>query len=260
MDPGADRRQQVVETRKGAEMHEPEESCSAGPAGGAIIPDLTVRNFRGIREFRAEGLEQVNIVTGEPGSGKTSLIDALEIYASRASQKVLDRMLEQYNQHPDAGSLLHDDGNEVRTAAIGPEGKELRLTATGWADPGRKGIATHARGEDRRPLQYARLDPEPPDNHRMTALWDSVALSADEDDAAIMVKRTADRRVVRMGMLNLGETGRAPAVKLSDRTAPVPLRSLGRGAVMTALIALSMPQARGGLLLMDQADAAIGAR
>lgn len=50
-----------------------------------ILNSLEVRGFRGFRQLQIEHLGRVNLIVGKNNVGKSSLLEALQLYASRAS-------------------------------------------------------------------------------------------------------------------------------------------------------------------------------
>jgi predicted ATP-dependent endonuclease of OLD family len=50
-----------------------------------ILNSLEIRNFRAFRDLKIEHLGRVNLLVGKNNVGKTSLLEAIHLYASRAS-------------------------------------------------------------------------------------------------------------------------------------------------------------------------------
>lgn len=50
-----------------------------------ILNSLEINNFRGFRHLQIERLGRVNLIVGKNNVGKTSLLEALQLYASKAS-------------------------------------------------------------------------------------------------------------------------------------------------------------------------------
>src|SRR5438309_8644396 len=50
-----------------------------------ILNSLEVHNFRAFRDLKIEHLGRVNLLVGKNNVGKTSLLEAIQLYASRAS-------------------------------------------------------------------------------------------------------------------------------------------------------------------------------
>ena len=53
--------------------------------GNLILNSLEIRNFRAFHDLKIEHLGRVNLLVGKNNVGKTSLLEALQLYASRAS-------------------------------------------------------------------------------------------------------------------------------------------------------------------------------
>src|SRR5690348_10711329 len=53
--------------------------------GKLILDSLEIRNFRGLEHLTIERLGRVNLIVGKNNIGKSSLLEALQLYASRAS-------------------------------------------------------------------------------------------------------------------------------------------------------------------------------
>src|SRR5712691_3450606 len=50
-----------------------------------ILNSLEIRNFRAFEHLQIERLGRVNLIVGKNNVGKTSLLEAIQLYASRAS-------------------------------------------------------------------------------------------------------------------------------------------------------------------------------
>ena len=50
-----------------------------------ILNSLEIRNFRAFRDLQIEHLGRVNLLVGKNNVGKTSLLEAIRLYASRAA-------------------------------------------------------------------------------------------------------------------------------------------------------------------------------
>lgn len=82
------------------------------------LPSLVIKNFRGIDELTIPRLGRVTLLAGKNGVGKTTVLDAVRIWAARGERRVVDAVLEDrgdslepITQEPtqDTGSdLVHD--------------------------------------------------------------------------------------------------------------------------------------------------------
>ena len=50
-----------------------------------ILNSLEVRNFRAFRDLKIEHLGRVNLLVGKNNIGETCLLEAIQLYASRAA-------------------------------------------------------------------------------------------------------------------------------------------------------------------------------
>ena len=111
---------------------------------GLHLPSLTIRGFRGIPRLDVERLGRVTLLAGRNGVGKTTVLDAVRLYAERGSLLAFHEILtrhEEVETWPD-----DDDGWDERPVfealftgrrpelhssfAVGPEKGELRVLAT----------------------------------------------------------------------------------------------------------------------------------
>lgn len=53
--------------------------------GTLMLDTLEIRNFRAFEHMRIEQLGRVNLITGKNNVGKTCLLEALQLYASKSS-------------------------------------------------------------------------------------------------------------------------------------------------------------------------------
>ena len=57
------------------------------------LPSLVIKNFRGIDELTIPRLGRVTLLTGKNGVGKTTVLDAVRVWADRGISEVFDTML-----------------------------------------------------------------------------------------------------------------------------------------------------------------------
>lgn len=60
---------------------------------GLHLPDLEIKNFRGIRHLSIRQLGRVTLLAGLNGAGKTTILEAIRVYANRGHQDVFDELL-----------------------------------------------------------------------------------------------------------------------------------------------------------------------
>ena len=76
---------------------------------GLHLPNLTIRRFRGIQDLSIERLGRVTLIAGKNGVGKTTLLDAVRVYASRNRHFVLAGILSNREELKDSRGEDSDD-------------------------------------------------------------------------------------------------------------------------------------------------------
>src|SRR6266566_2394017 len=61
--------------------------------GNLILNSLEIRGFRGFRHLQIERLGRVNLIVGKNNVGKSSLLEALQLYAVRGSPALIWELL-----------------------------------------------------------------------------------------------------------------------------------------------------------------------
>ena len=293
------------------------------------LPDLSIKAFRGIEELVIPRLGRVTLLAGENGVGKTTVLEAIRVYATRARHSVLYDLL---TERQEVSVVTDDDDDRVsaldwsalfhgwdvdRSAgiSIGPANgaKQLKIghaPLTGQQeqtiakhlanppdDPIRGIIATfegndrflgtslmipdyivrHIRqssDKDKSPSSTTvceQLGPGTLNEEDIARLWDTVALTDDEDRILKCLNLVVDKEVTGIGIIGHGPTVRSglrsgltrviagrgftrAIVKLKGIANRVPLKSLGDGALRLFGVALGFANSRGGFLLIDEAE------
>lgn len=76
-----------------------------------MLDSLYIKNFRLFKELKIKQLERVNLIVGRNNSGKTCLLEALQIYATNAADSVLNQILKRREENIDQLSYETVDGN-----------------------------------------------------------------------------------------------------------------------------------------------------
>ena len=63
-----------------------------------LLPDLFIENFRGIKNLSIPRLARVTLLAGKNGVGKTTVLEAVEVFAGRGRYTVLRNILSERNE------------------------------------------------------------------------------------------------------------------------------------------------------------------
>lgn len=280
---------------------------------GLHLPDLVVKGFRGIEDLTVSRLGRVNLISGRNGVGKTSLLDAVRVYAARGHYSVLSGIL---RIREELVSTIDEDGNETFTPdweslffgravlpstyiSIGPGTEDLQLSinvnerafvrqtsffSEEFIEEDLRGLRieyrTRVQNIPMNPFYNSRqrgrfwrdetelqsgilceaLGPGLPSNADVARFWYNVALTEDEKRAVDALNLIFSNRVDRVAIISDDRTsglrhgGHRAVAKVVGEERPVPLKSLGDGAVRLFSVALALANSRNGFLLIDEVE------
>lgn len=70
-----------------------------------ILDSLKIQNFRALENLKINQLGRVNLIVGKNNVGKSTLLEAIEIYASLGFPLELDKLLNKHGEKSDSNSL-----------------------------------------------------------------------------------------------------------------------------------------------------------
>ena len=112
-------------------------------------------------------------------------------------------------------------------------------------------------GSDQVPqeIPYVKLGPGLVSNSTIDLLWREVALTDAEDRSISAVRLAANQSVDRIAVVSTSNGRRTEIlVRLNGSEVPVPLKSLGDGALRLFAIALALANCQDGFLLIDEVE------
>ena len=65
-----------------------------------VLDSLEIKNFRAFKHLRIEKLGRVNLIVGKNNVGKSSLLDALTVYANRGEPYMIFGLMRERNEIP----------------------------------------------------------------------------------------------------------------------------------------------------------------
>lgn len=293
-------------------------------SNGLHLPSLSITGFRGIDRLSIGNLGRVTLLAGRNGIGKTTVLDAVRVYAARGLPIALNELLDRREEFvigfdddhdpivsPDYTALFYGWAATRDTPiAIGPSGgaDDLRIEVAKPGDwsPDQKDLFADLSTEadvqavkvvfreaervlpwflslsERRPSRSRRhyirnlqrawiedgewpviecenLGPGLPTNSRLASIWDSVALTEEEELAVQALRLMLNDRIERVAVVGDEKPpyrghGRRVVAKLKDQRRPVPLKSLGDGVTRMFAAGLALAYSGGGFLLIDEAE------
>ena len=281
------------------------------------LPSLSIQGFRGIDKLEIPRLGRVTLFTGKNGVGKTSLLDAVRVYAARARYNVLTKILQDREEFT---TTFDDEGDERQTTDwdalfYGRETESDASITIGWKDDSTHHLSIeNAEFGEREYEQWASYIPEyfqdedlrmlrvhlygkeltipffitnnsvmsrrirglpagdsafPPaikctslgpglmSNRIMGRFWKNVALTDDAGRAVRALKLVFGDVVLDVTVIGDDRYSRYDSraiVRVEGQAHPIPLKSLGDGAVRMFGVALALANSRGGFLVIDEAE------
>ena len=271
------------------------------------LPDLTIKGFRGIDHLTIPRLGRVTLLAGKNGVGKTTVLEAVRVFAARGHSSTLCDLL----TDRDEVELVADENanlwmGEVDPAllfygrkttkkaeiSIGSDSEPIRIDMVSLDDEfpelsnlvdSLEGVSVRFGNKRRIQWNYSSKnirsfphhqplpkndDPDPgirceclgpgtPSDNLIAGFWDSVALTDDEDRVLGALKLVLDNDIRGAAVIDDDDSAssyRRTVVRLGEQDRPVPLKSLGDGAVRLFAVALALANSRRGILLIDEAE------
>lgn len=293
------------------------------------LPSLSIKGFRGIDDLTIDRLGRVTLIAGKNSVGKTTVLDAIQVYAARGHYDILSQLLtsrqevsiatveDVHGQRrfvPDFPALFHGrDVSECASIAIGPKSDtdQLRIEEIFLNENERfriEGLYPHVsrgytqafrvvfedtaqmlpwilpiQGSDAArtverysvsaclysqnllldakwssPIGCQFLGPGLLSDEEIVRSWNAIALTEDEDRAVqalrLIFGNDLERVAVRRDEISDTEHVQRVVARLRGQTRPVPLQSLGDGALHLSGVALALANSRDGFLLIDEAE------
>ena len=290
-----------------------------------ILNSLEIREFRAFKHVKINGLGQVNLIVGKNNVGKSSILEALRIYAHRGSLALIQNILRERDEvRLNARSInnisaqinamrylfhgmseMNDDFPVIKIGPLNVEDQTLSLRLNSikqlsflsdienevnesirddvdiYSKENSKSISFELmiqyglnnnvvypvyRGSSGSISSYAPLN-IPLINYsfipsggltkrKLARLWDNVILT-DLEALVISSLQIIAPELERLNFLLEGERDPIPVVRLKNSPTRVPLGSLGEGMNRMFGIALSLVDARDGILLIDEIESGL---
>ena len=143
-------------------------------------------------------------------------------------------------------------GGSIPSFQVEFQGMTLEVPLIHVSHPFRRHLLGYDESELPPEIRCESLGPGLLNNAHLARLWDKVALTDDETQAVKALKLIYGDRVQRVTVI--GDDSRRVVVKIVGQERPVPLKSLGDGAVRLFGVALALANSQDGFLLIDEVE------
>jgi hypothetical protein len=260
-----------------------------------LLNSLHIKGFRAFNQLSIEALGRVNLIVGKNNVGKSSVLEALRLYASRGNPAVIWEILGSRDEDRrgyggdkvpihDSMRFLFHGWPEIDPTINQGKLPELTIGSIDESVPVLT-MKAHLATNSRLGLQilvdnivkyFIGSDPVPGfnepglpcelipangfDKQQIVKMWDSVALT-DAEENVVEALRLITSGVLRINMIAGPTYGngndRIPVVRVAGVGLPVPLRSLGEGMNRLFGLALALVNAKNGFLLVDEIESGL---
>jgi len=221
------------------------------------LDSLEIRNFRLFHHLIIERLGRVNLFVGKNNVGKTSLLEALWIYADSGNPNLLNKSISARHENFQIPfGTANISGDATHTA---PAIRHL-YTNSPAIIPGEKLCTQIGSSTDRTKTVELSLGWYLPDIDADSKRYIPYSENDLEDDV-LSALQIIEPEIERLNFISShhnrngtnGE-GRIPFVRLMSRDGWIPLRSLGEGINRILDISVALVNARNGFLLIDEIE------
>ena len=259
-----------------------------------FLDSLQIENYRVFRKLRIERLGRANLFVGKNNAGKSSILEAVRLFASRGNEHVLWTILDSHDETRRAGGTQEDllyavkqlfhgresewwDGAEIRIGPMNEPAASLSISIVTVPQDSSdtEFVVVNADGNTRRlftldgqsrtwktsstlrlPETALRHMYVPPEglSSETAARLWDLITLTDLEESVTRALRIISPEIERISFIGEHGQTRIPMAKLTNQVRPIPLRSLGDGVGRMLGVALSLVSARGGVLLVDEVE------
>ena len=257
-----------------------------------MLNSLVIKNFRMLEDFTVEKLGRVNLIVGKNNSGKSTVLEALVVYAWNADTKILKRIAERRDEvfqqnnnrffyedlftdrkFPESKYATEDElenahfpdttDEEIIITGTNSKSKSVHIWSTGNVSYNARGsydedcliMPSQVRDDWEENFESQKI----PFGFVTTQFVETEKLEKEwneinlTDNEEIVIRAL---QIIVPDFKRLAFDGdnnkRWVKVKLADLPKPVPLKSLGDGMLRILQIAIKLVSAQGGFLLIDE--------
>ena len=223
-----------------------------------MLDHIHIENFRLFKNLDIPKVGQVNLITGKNNSGKTTLLEALRLWANRKSlTKVKSVLLHILKQRGELNRMPEED-----FASVFHEPYRNRKVVINELEMMYKGEIIAIQGVSEKISSYEVEYTTSPDQLIDSSnfipasfdltnahLWEKVELT--KEDKVVEVLRIIEPSIVRVSVNKADDTAK---VLLKNSSKPLPLKNFGEGMNRLLTVALGLVSAENDMLLIDEID------
>jgi AAA15 family ATPase/GTPase len=222
-----------------------------------MLDSLHIQNYRLFRDLKINKLGQVNLIAGKNNTGKTALLEALRILASKAETSVINNILfnrdnyEKNRSFENHQTLFYDYGKEFKinnvAVAISLNGKKFELLTKEFFKNGKIKNETTWVGNTN---EYE----NPLDSLIYVSFngsfeydgWENFTI--EEEENIIEILRLIESKVLDYRIVDSNK----PVLRINGSKFRQPIKSLGDGVNRIFTLAFALVKARDKILLIDE--------
>jgi AAA15 family ATPase/GTPase len=212
-----------------------------------ILDSLEIKNFRAFKHLTIERLARVNLIVGENNIGKTCLLEALWLYASRGDLKMMNHILASRNEFVGNDKSKSLSFNHLFYGREGTNTLIQIVDITIRKLINQEGVTTtiSPMWEE---IPCVLVPTKGLSPTEIKQLWHKIELTPTENDII------AALQIIEPNILRVALREHLPMVRLSDSEQPVMLSSLGEGMNHIFELALALVNVKNGILLIDEIE------
>lgn len=219
-----------------------------------MLKSLHIKNFRCFEDLTIPSLGQVNLIVGKNNSGKSTLLEAIAVFAQGGSTKSIKNLLNKRHEFFN-GAIYQDNKKNIII-----KGDEEILSLFTEYDENIGEIYTSEKSlcdqnydirEHQRP--FALIDSQLAHENDLAQQWDTAYLDSEEHIVKdILTIFNADITNVIFVQSPEKKDERVAVLKIKGKAKAVPLKAMGEGVSRILQIFLSALKAKNGFLLIDE--------
>ncbi len=228
-----------------------------------MIEKLDISQFLSFHHLVIPKLNRINLISGRNNSGKTALLEAIRILSSEGENGVINNILKNrglfYNNLYDIYEGLFNRkmiSNNSENFHLSINDLVIRTKERNTFNHTFEVVNAYGVKKDLRPdnsgdfpRDQAVFIPFQINFQVLNQLWEPVVLTPKEDDVLDILRESIEPMLMRFDI-----SEKSVRVRLKGEESPLPLQTLGDGVQRMLMVALSLANAQGRYLLIDEIE------